>query len=364
MRTCICMLLTLFLLAGLALAVDVGESQREALKTDELQEAAEDYLPDVSITDPDPDAALATIFETGGAAVGGVFKRALRSAALLLLIALLCQTVSALREAGIEGGGADVIHVVGALGVATVAAGDVQSLMGLGREAIDTLGTFSNLLLPTLTAAASAAGAPTASTARQLATMLFSDVLLTAIDRLLVPMVYAYTALLTACAAVGNAGLKRMAGLVKWAVTTLLTLLLLAFVAYLTLSGIVTGSADAMTVKAARFAVSGAVPVVGSILSDAAETVLVGAGVLRNAIGVFGMLAVLGICVTPFLEIGFHYLAYKIAGAFAATISDDRLGGLIDGIGSAFGLILGMLAAAALLLFVSVIAAVAVVGGG
>ena len=35
---------------------------------------------------------------------------------------------------------------------------------------------------------------------------------------------------------------------------------------------------------------SGAVPVVGSILADAAESVLAGAGILRGMIGVFGML--------------------------------------------------------------------------
>lgn len=66
-----------------------------------------------------------------------------------------------------------------------------------------------------------------------------------------------------------------------------------------------------MTVKAAKFTMSSLVPVVGGILSDAAETVLAGAGILKNAVGVFGMLAVLAMCVVPFLQLGIHYLAYK-----------------------------------------------------
>lgn len=48
--------------------------------------------------------------------------------------------------------------------------------------------------------------------ARQLATMLFSDVLITLITQLLLPLVYAYIAACVAHAAVGNEGLKRIAG--------------------------------------------------------------------------------------------------------------------------------------------------------
>ena len=156
----------------------------------------------------------------------------------------------------------------------------------------------------------------------------------------------------------GNEGLKRLAGVLKWVVTTVLTILLLTYVGYLTVSGVVAGTADAVAVKAARFTVSSMVPVVGGILSDAAETVLAGAGVLKNAVGVFGMLTILSICLVPFLRLGVHYLAYKLTGALAATVADGRVAGLIDQIGSAFGLVLGMTGASALLLLVSMVSAV------
>ena len=127
---------------------------------------------------------------------------------------------------------------------------------------------------------------------------------------------------------------------------------------YLTVSGVGAGTADALAVKAAKFTVSNMVPVVGSILSDAAETVLAGAGILKSAVGVFGMLAVLSMCLVPFLQLGVHYLAYKLTAALAATVADGRVAGLIDGIGGAFGLILGMTGASALLLLVSMVASV------
>ncbi|MEG1720926.1 MAG: stage III sporulation protein AE, partial [Pseudoflavonifractor sp.] len=196
---------------------------------------------------------------------------------------------------------------------------------------------------------------------RQLATMLFSDVLLTLINRLLLPLVYAYIAASAAYAALGNEGLKRIGHMLKWLVSSILTAVLLVFVSYLTVSGVIAGTADAVTIKAAKFTVSSVVPVVGGILSDAAETVLAGAGILRNAIGVFGMLAVLGICLAPFLQLGIHYLAYKLTAALTATVSAGRIGALIDSIGGAFGLVLGMTGASAILLLISMVSAISVV---
>ncbi|MBS5136482.1 MAG: stage III sporulation protein AE, partial [Oscillospiraceae bacterium] len=119
-----------------------------------------------------------------------------------------------------------------------------------------------------------------------------------------------------------------------------------------------------MTLKAAKLTISGMVPVVGGILSDAAETVLAGAGILRNTVGIFGMLGVLALCVVPFLQLGVHYLVYKLTAALAATVSGGRMSALIDRIGGAFGLVLGMTGASALLLLVSLVSAITVTMGG
>ena len=47
------------------------------------------------------------------------------------------------------------------------------------------------------------------------------------------------------------------------------------------------------------------------------------------------MLAVLCMCVAPFLQLGIHYLTYKVTSALSATVSSGRVAGLIDQIGGA-----------------------------
>ena len=356
------MALALLLLALTVTARAAGtEDPLAGLGLEELERAGEQWLPGADLeAGLDLDESLGQILDTGSASVAGVLRKALRSGGLLLAVVLFCSLAESM---GNGKGPVEAAALVGALAVTAVAAADANSLIGLGREAIDRMDSFSKLLLPAVTAAASAAGSPGGAVARQLATMLFSDLLITLINRVLLPLVYTYIAACVAWAAVGNEGLKRLAATLKWIVTGVLTGVLLIFVTYLTLSGVIAGTTDALTVKAAKFTMSSLVPVVGGILSDAAETVLAGAGVLKNTVGVFGMLVVIGICLVPFFQLGFHYLTYKVTAALSAALSGSRVASLIDQIGGAFGLVLGMTGACALLLLISMISAVSAAGG-
>jgi stage III sporulation protein AE len=102
-------------------------------------------------------------------------------------------------------------------------------------------------------------------------------------------------------------------------------------------------------------------PVVGSIIADASDTVLAGAQILRNAIGVFGFIAVAATCAGPFIVVGVHYLAYKAAAGLAASASDGRITKLIANVSAAFGMILGLIGCSALMLYISIISVIRMV---
>ena len=254
-----------------------------------------------------------------------------------------------------------VVPVAGALAITLVAAGDFQRMMGLGVETMEELDIFAKALLPTLSAAVAASGGIASASAKQVATVFFTNLLLTVIRRLLLPLLYGCIAAAAADAMVPGHSLKKIGAGISRAVTWALTASMVAFTGFLTLTGAATGAVDAMTVQMTRSAISAAVPVVGSIISEATGTVLAGAGVLKGAIGIFGMLAVLSICLTPFLQMVVQYLLYKLAAFLAGTITEGPLAGLIDALGTAFGLMLGMTGSCALLLLISITSSVSAV---
>lgn len=338
-----------------------ADSETDASQLDGLREAAGEYAPALTEEESvDLDGALLDLVDTGTEALGGVVRPAVRSAVLVLCIVMLCGVAKGAAE---EGGRVfQAAPVVGVLAIAAVTTADVHALVGLGRETIRAMAAFSDVLLPTMAAAAAAGGAPMAATARQMATVLFSNLLIRLITQVLIPLVYAYIAASAVHSAVGNPGVQRVAKALKGIVTSVLTAVLLAFTGYLTISGAVAGATDAATVKTAKMAMSSMVPVVGGVLSDAADSVLAGAGMLKNTVGVFGTVTILGLCLLPFLRMGVHYLAYKLSAALSAAVGESRLVELVDAVGSAFGLVLGMTASCAVLLLISLVAGLSASG--
>ncbi len=302
------------------------------------------------------DQGLSGLLSDGMDQIGALFRASLSTALKLIAVVLLCSLVHCARPEG--DGGLQAVTIAGVLAITALTMTDMAAMIGLGRDTIGRMEGFSSLLLPVMAVLTAAAGNITGAAVRQGATVLFSQLLIAAMDRLLIPLVYAYVALSCAHAAVGGPGLKRVAGLVKGTVTFLLTALLLAFVGYLTASGAIAGSVDAAAVKTAKMAISRAIPVVGGILADASESVLAGAGALKGTVGAAGLVVVLAICLAPFLRLALQYLVYKGAAALCAMVAQPALSGLIDAIGSAFGLVLGMTGAGALVLLVSLVSAI------
>ncbi|MBQ9973629.1 MAG: stage III sporulation protein AE [Oscillospiraceae bacterium] len=352
------LLISVFILPCKAVEADLWQ----AVGGEELSKYARQYdaeigdLRDIQLND-----GIHQLANRAGEHLPEIIRTAAGSALTLLLTVVLCAVAQSLQpESG--AGGINVSLMAGALAITALAANDMKSMMGLGRATIDTMQGFSQVLLPVMAACTAATGHAGAAAARQVATAMFCNIIITLIDRVLVKLVYLYLASCTAYVAIGNPGLKRISELIKWVVTKTLTVLVVIFVAYLTMVGAAAGSADAVALKATKTVIAGLIPVVGRIISDASETILVGAGALKNTVGIIGLIVVLSICLVPFLRLAAHYAAYRFSAALSATVADSRLWELIAGIGTAFGLILGMTGSCAMLMLVSMLTAVA--GGG
>ncbi len=355
MKKWICLLFLLLALTGEARAAELPRDLTNA-----APEAAEDILDIGDLSGPGGfSQGLAGIAERLSGEVKAVLRQRLRGAASILLVAVACGAVDGFAQG--TGKGTAFLPMAGALAVTLLTAGSLEDLIGLGAETIGELNIFSKALLPTLAAATAASGSVTTATFQQVTTVFLADLLMELIDGLLIPLVYLYIGALAAWACLPENRLGAIAEALKKIVTWALTTVLLLFTVYLSAVRVIAGAADGASVKVAKAAISGAVPVVGGIIAEAAETVLAGAGMLKNTIGVFGMLAILAACAYPFLQLGVQYLLYKLSAFLAAAVGAPELCKLIDGLGGAFGLVLGMTGSCALLLLVSVLSSIAAV---
>ncbi|MEE0865830.1 MAG: hypothetical protein U0L98_03410 [Clostridia bacterium] len=131
-----------------------------------------------------------------------------------------------------------------------------------------------------------------------------------------------------------------------------LGIILTIFVGVVSLEGTLASSVDGITAKTAKTVVSSAIPVVGKILGDAVDTVLGCGVVLKNAVGIVGVIIVIGICITPIIKLAILTLAYKLLAVVSEPIADKKIVGLLGQIGDVFKIFLGVLCALSFMLII------------
>ena len=266
--------------------------------------------------------------------------------AVSLLVGLLSEVSGTIKP---------VTELIGTVTVGVLLFQPANSLIRLGTETVQQVSQYGKLLLPVMTGVLAAEGAVTKSGALYTATAFFDALLSSAVSELLVPLVYIFLCVSLGCNLFSQPLLKDMQKFLKWLLTWGLKIILYVFTGYISITGVVGGATDAAMLKATKLTISGMVPVVGNILSDASEAVLVSAGVMKNAVGVYGLLVVIALWIGPFLQIGVQYLMLKITAGVSEMFGTKQMAALMKDFSSAMGLVLAMTGTVCLIFLISTI---------
>lgn len=264
-----------------------------------------------------------------------------------------CILLSLLRT--YDGRSKPIVQLAGVIAIAGLLIENTGSMIQMGADTVTELSEYGKLLVPVMTTALAAQGGSLSAAAMYTATALFDAVLGSCVSTLLVPGIYIYLIISIVNAAAGDSILKKMRDFIKWLLSWGLKLILYAFTGYISITGIISGTADQTALKAAKLTFNGMIPVVGGIISDASETILIGAAVVKNSVGIAGMLVLLSIVIVPFLKIGILYILLKLTAAVCGMFCDKEIVGLIEDFSGAYGLLLAMTGTVALLFLISTV---------
>ncbi|MBO5867678.1 MAG: hypothetical protein J6Q54_02060 [Oscillospiraceae bacterium] len=312
----------------------------------EVPQYAEKYMPENAETFSDGlwyvvKAALKELYPSLTEASGVCFS--------VLACVLLTSLVRSL------GATEDTVDLVAVIAISLLLLQASKSLIQVGTSTIHEISAYGKLILPALAGVMASQGGATASAALYTGTSFFNLLLTTALEHWIIPIIYAYIALSIAWRAIGEEVLKSLCTLLKWLMTWSLKIIIYLFTGYLGITGAVSGATDAAALKAMKITISGAVPIVGNIISDASEAVLVSAGILKSSIGVYGLLAILAIWIAPFLKIALQYLLLKATCTVCNLFGTKGAVGLIGDFSGVMGILAGATSTICLLFLVSLI---------
>ncbi|MBO5317086.1 MAG: stage III sporulation protein AE [Oscillospiraceae bacterium] len=249
----------------------------------------------------------------------------------------------------------NIVNMAGTVAIGIVLIQSTNSLLHLAITTIDSISGYSKLFLPIITTAVAAQGGITTATALYTGTSIFCTFLTTLISKVIVPIVYVFTAICIANSSVDNHLLSNLKKFLKWLITWSLKVVIYVFTAYISITGVISGSADATAIKATKIALSGVVPVVGSIIADTSETLLISASTVKNTVGIYGLLAILAVSIGPFLQIAVQSILLKGTAAVCRMFDSKQAVGLVSDFSDVMALLLAMTGTICLFLLISTV---------
>src|SRR5699024_11095113 len=104
-----------------------------------------------------------------------------------------------------------------------------------------------------------------------------------------------------------------------------LGVLLTVFLGVMSVQGAASAIQDGVTMKTAKSITGNFIPVVGRTFTDAVDTILSATLLLKNSIGIIGLMIILFICLFPAIKILIVGLIYKLAAAILQPLGDGPI---------------------------------------
>ena len=248
----------------------------------------------------------------------------------------------------------NLIYYVQYILIVTLIMSNFSSILLSITNTINNLVGFMNTLIPLLITLMIYTGSIVTSSLIQPILLFIIEFIGNVIVNLVLPVISIIIALIIVSKISDKIQIVRLANFMKSSIVWFLGIVLTIFVGILSLEGTLTSSVDGITAKTAKAAVSSLIPVVGKILGDSVDSVLGCGLVLKNALGVVGVIIIIGICIIPVIKLATLSIMYSLSSAIIEPIADQKIVKLLEEFSGIFKLLLAILCSVSVLLIIGI----------
>ncbi|WP_059043601.1 stage III sporulation protein AE [Paenibacillus rubinfantis] len=148
--------------------------------------------------------------------------------------------------------------------------------------------------------------------------------------------------------------LTQLANLLRTVSMALLGVLLTVFLGVISVKGIAGSVADGVTLRTAKYLTGNFVPVVGKVFADATDTVISASLLVKNSIGLVGVIILLFLCAFPAIKIITLALIFNLAAAVMQPLGDSPVITCLETIGKSMLYVFAALAAVGMMFFLAI----------
>ncbi|WP_410515142.1 stage III sporulation protein AE [Paenibacillus sp. BR2-3] len=272
----------------------------------------------------------------------------------IVMISVLSMILETLQTAFERQNVSKVAYTLCYMVVLVIAVNSFNIAIGYAKDAIDRMIDFMMAMIPLLFALlASMGNIVTVSVTHPLIVFMIHTVG-TLIHTVVFPLLF-FSAVLHLVSSMSNKyKLTQLANLLRNLGAGLLGVLLTVFLGVISVRGITSSVTDGVTIRAAKYITGNFVPVIGKMFADATDTVISASLLVKNAIGLSGVIIILFLCAFPAIKILVLALIYNVAAAVMQPLGDTPIVSCLQTIGKSMIYVFAALAAVSLMFFLAV----------
>ena len=272
---------------------------------------------------------------------------------LILAVCVLSGIFSNLRSGFAEKSTSHAVHFVTFLTVAVILVFAAVQMFELVRNTITTMKNFLNLTFPLILTMMTASGGMVSSRIFQP----LAAVLLGGMTQLIVSVIFPLFLVINVFTLLNcltdSVKLDRLNEFFKSVVHWVLGISFTVFMSFLLIQGITGGVYDGVSVRAAKYTIANSVPIVGGYLSSGFDLVVGSCVLVKNAVGVTGLLVIVGMILPPLAQILCFNLSLKLTAGLAQPLTDEKTSNFLAATSKNFSLLLTVLLSASFMYFVT-----------
>lgn len=312
-RIIITLILLVIFGSSKVMAMDVNtkeilEEQKQSFGiSDFLKQAKKysgDFLEDIDISEMLSSAITGkidntTIYKKILNIFGTEIKSSITTLISVLIIVVIHSVLKSISDSLENGNIAKIIYYAQYIVIVSIILTNFTNTISLIKETASNLVGFMNALIPILITLMTYTGSIVTGGLIQPIILFMINFIGNIIQNILIPVVLVIATLSIASKISDKVQISKITKFFKSSIVWFLGIILTIFVGVLSLEGSLSSSIDGITAKTAKAAVSGIIPVVGKVLGDAVDSVLGCGVILKNALGVIGVIVIIGICIMP-----------------------------------------------------------------
>lgn len=251
----------------------------------------------------------------------------LPTAVILLVIGIMSSFLVGLSSSG---GASEYGSLISTIAVILITIVSFKDVLSITKDVIGGVIDFISMLCPIMLTVFLSIGSSASTAVFATIFSVVSGVIHFIFDNILYPIMVIYYVLIICNTLSSHIRLDKMTGFVYGVFKFVVGITFTLFFGFLSLQSLTILKYDSISIKATRFAISSYIPLIGSFLSQGLDYVLMGGTLIKNAIGIVGIVTLVIMVFTKILGIFLLRLSYGFVSGILEFVGGDSVSGYLD----------------------------------